>query len=135
MKDRVFLDSNIVIYSLGADKFKKEIAVDLLKKSPCISIQVVNEVVNISIKKLKMPNFDAYDIGRMLMNNCKTIPLTENIVLKGFVISQRYGFSFWDSLIVAAAIESECSVLYTEDLQHNQNIENKLIVRNPYLNT
>ncbi len=52
MKDRIFLDSNIIIYSLGMEKVKKRISVDLLKNSPYISIQVVNEVVSIFIKKL-----------------------------------------------------------------------------------
>jgi len=134
MKDRIFLDSNIIIYSPGMDKVKKRISVDLLKNSPYISIQVVNEVVSISIKKLKIPNSDAYNIGRVLLNKCKTVSLTESVVLKGFDLSERYGFSFWDSLIVAAALENECSILYTEDLQHNQSIENKLTIKNPYLN-
>jgi len=134
MKDRVFLDSNVIIYSLGMDKVKKEISVDLLKNSPYISVQVVNEVVNISTKKLKMTPSDAYQIGRVLINTCKTVSLTGNIVLKGFDIAEKYGFSFWDSLIIAAAMENECSILYTEDLQHNQSIENKLTIKNPYLN-
>ncbi len=134
MKDRIFLDSNVIIYSLGMDKIKKKISIDLLRKSPYISIQVVNEVVNISVKKLKMSNINAYRIGRVLIDRCKTVSLTERVVLKGFDISERYGFSFWDSLIVAAALETECSILYTEDLHHNQSIENKLTIKNPYFN-
>jgi predicted nucleic acid-binding protein len=132
MRDRIFLDSNVVIYSLGMDKLKKRISVDLLKQHPTISVQVVNEVVNVSIKKLKMPNSDAFEIGRTLINNCKIVSLNERTVLKGFDLSERYRFSFWDSLIVAAALENECSILYTEDLHHNQSIEKKLIIKNPY---
>ena len=134
MKDRIFLDSNVVIYSLGMDQVKKRISVDLLKQHPFISVQVVNEVVNVSIKKLKMPNSEAYEIGRTLINNCNIVPLNERTVLKGFEISERYLFSFWDSLIVAAALEDECSILYTEDLHHNQSIEKKLIIKNPFTN-
>jgi predicted nucleic acid-binding protein len=132
MRDRIFLDSNVVIYSLGMDQVKKRISVDLLKQHPFISVQVVNEVVNVSIKRLKMPNSEAYEIGRTLINNCKIVSLNGRTVLKGFEISERYRFSFWDSLIVAAALENECSILYTEDLHHKQLLEKKLIIKNPY---
>jgi predicted nucleic acid-binding protein len=52
---------------------------------------------------------------------------------KGFALGERYHFPFWDSLIVATALENECSILYTEDLHHGQSIENKLIIKNPYI--
>lgn len=133
MRDRIFLDSNVVIYSLGKDEVKKRISVDLLKQHPTISVQVVNEVVNISIKKLKMADSEAYEIGRKLINNCKIVPLNERTVLNGFALGERYHFSLWDSLIVAAALENECSILYTEDLHHGHSIENKLIIKNPYI--
>jgi predicted nucleic acid-binding protein len=132
MRDRIFLDSNVVIYALGMDQVKKRISVDLLNQHPFISVQVVNEVVNVSIKKLKMANSEAYEIGRMLINKCNIVSLNERTVLKGFEISERYRFSFWDSLIIAAALENECSILYTEDLHHNQSIEEEMIIKNPY---
>lgn len=50
-----------------------------------------------------------------------------------FNLRQQQNISFWDSLIVASALENDCSILYTEDLQHNQLIENKLKITNPFV--
>ena len=50
-----------------------------------------------------------------------------------FILRQQQNISFWDSLIVASALENDCSFIYTEDLQHNQIIENKLKVINPFM--
>ncbi|MDP3217965.1 MAG: hypothetical protein Q8S73_27920, partial [Deltaproteobacteria bacterium] len=52
-----------------------------------------------------------------------------------FEIRERYRFSWWDSLIVASALETECEQLYTEDLQHGQIIEDRLRIVNPFLET
>jgi predicted nucleic acid-binding protein len=52
--------------------------------------------------------------------------------MEAFRISERYQFSFWDSLIVAAALEAQCSILYTEDLQDGQIIDGILEIKNPF---
>jgi predicted nucleic acid-binding protein len=49
-------------------------------------------------------------------------------------IAAKYGFSFWDSMMVASALNNHCSVLYSEDLQHNQIIEDRLQIINPFQN-
>ncbi len=134
MNDRFFADSNVIIYSLGKDRIKKGIAVDLINQYPTISTQVINEVAHIAIKKLKLSKKEAFEIGRTLISNCETLSVNEIIVLRGFEISERYQFSIWDSMIVAAAIEGHCDILYTEDLQDGQMIENKLTVKNPFKN-
>ncbi len=59
------------------------------------------------------------------------LPLTAEIHDAAVDISERYGFHFFDSLIVAAALRAKCSILYTEDLQHGQKIEG-LTIRNPF---
>jgi len=50
----------------------------------------------------------------------------------GLQIAERYGFSIYDALIVAAAVRARCTVLYTEDFQHGQVID-KLVIRNPFV--
>ncbi|MCK4763249.1 MAG: PIN domain-containing protein [Candidatus Aminicenantes bacterium] len=109
-------------------------SVDLLKHYPTISAQVVNEVVNVSLKKLKMSKNEAFEIGKtlILIRNCEVVPVNDRIVLNGFEISERYRLSFWDSLSISAALENDCSIIYTEDLQHNQLIEDRLLIRDPY---
>lgn len=66
------------------------------------------------------------------MGICNVVLLTKTTYLIAFDVSINYGFSFWDSLIIASALENGCDVLYTEDMQHNQLIENKLRALNPF---
>ena len=50
-----------------------------------------------------------------------------------FNLSLKYGFSYWDSMIVATALENNCEVLYTEDMQHGLLVEKTLLIKNPFL--
>jgi predicted nucleic acid-binding protein len=54
-------------------------------------------------------------------------------VLQALEINARYGYSYWDSLIIAAALQNNCSILYSEDMQHNHLIEDKLRIINPLI--
>ncbi len=60
-----------------------------------------------------------------------TVTTSETIVV-ALDIMIRYRFSYWDSLILSAALESSCTILYTEDMQHDRSIENKLTICNPF---
>jgi len=57
-----------------------------------------------------------------------------NIILYSYSQTEieKYKYQYYDSLIIATAIENGCSILYSEDMQHNQNIENKLVIVNPF---
>ncbi len=57
---------------------------------------------------------------------------TADTVLQACQIAERYRFSFYDSLIIAAALESNCTIVYSEDLQDGQHIEGRLIIKNPF---
>lgn len=64
---------------------------------------------------------------------CDVRSLTLETHLLGLDIAERYGFSFYDSLIVSAALFADCSTLYSEDMQHAQKIENRMVITNPFL--
>ena len=64
---------------------------------------------------------------------CVTQPVTEDTHDRGVDIAERYGFSLYDSLIIAAAREAGCTTLFSEDLQHRQVIDGALTVRNPFV--
>jgi predicted nucleic acid-binding protein len=70
---------------------------------------------------------------QQLLTHFRVQSLTTKHVIDAFRIVKRYQFSFWDSLIVAAALDMQCSVLYTEDLHHGQWIDNTLEIRNPFV--
>jgi len=67
-----------------------------------------------------------------IAEECDICPVNLKTVEKAWHIRIKYQFSYWDSLIVASALGMNCSVLYTEDLQHNQIIEEKLKIVNPF---
>jgi predicted nucleic acid-binding protein len=138
MTGNIFVDTNIFLYAKfddGNDKFK--IANDLFNayfqlKKPFISTQVVNEFCVNAIKKGGDPleirataaHFDKY----FYIN-----PITMNTIIESFRIYELYQFSHWDCLIVAAAIESNCEILYTEDLSDGQIIDKTLKIINPFI--
>ena len=132
-----FLDSNVLVYSVD-DRFpeKRQKAMELVSRSViegtgCISFQVVQETLNVLIGRLGTP------VGqlRVLMDDV-LFPLWQvypsaSLYQDAISIQSRYGFSFYDSLIVAAALEAGCTRLYSEDLQHGQHIE-RLTILNPF---
>lgn len=67
------------------------------------------------------------------MENCQVALLTPDTITLALDISKRYQYSYYDSHIIAAALENNCSLLYSEDMQHGQEIEGKLKIVNPFL--
>lgn len=133
MKDKIFLDSNILLYSQGIDSLKKNINLELLEKDFFISTQVLGEFINVRIKKFKDDKANAFALGHNILEICSLIIIKPDLYKTGERICVDYGYSFYDSMIIAAALESECATLYTEDLSHNQLIESKLRIVNSFL--
>jgi predicted nucleic acid-binding protein len=134
MKDKIFLDSNIFLYAFSnQDNRKKVIASKLLlEKKHTISIQVVNEVSNILLRKFKFTNDEIEAFIKDSYSRYAIIVISEKIFLKACEVRKNYNISYYDSLILASAIESECDILYSEDMQHRQKVEN-LIIINPFI--
>ncbi len=134
MSDRIFLDSNILVYTYSNNEPEKQIISRKLvfENQTFISTQVLQELVNVITKKFKI----SYDVAITAVQECNQNSNlyinTENAIIKACTIASRYGFSFYDSLIVASAIESNCSILYSEDLQDGQVIEDKITIINPF---
>ena len=133
---KVFIDSNIVIYAYSfTEKDKQRISETIISQSySVISTQVLQEIANILHHKFG----NDYEVIKNTLIECKTAvnEMYTNIqqtILYACDIAKKYGYSFYDSLIIAAAIESGCSLLYSEDMQHNQLIERKLRIINPFL--
>lgn len=134
MSDNCFIDTNIWVYAhLNSENNKSAIALNLLENLPVLisSTQVLNEYYSVMLKKkvvdnLIQDNIDVIiDISTITIIQITTLRLAHKIKLK-------YGFSYWDSLIVASALEANCTVLYSEDMQHKQRIENSLTIINPF---
>ena len=138
MKDKFFIDTNIFIYSFDLhNSDKRTISENLikaaLKGNGAISFQVVQEFLNVATKKFQgaMTNVEAQKyLSKVLFTLCHVFP-TERLYIQALEIKNRWKFSFYDSLIISAALEADCKVLYSEDLQHNQQIRDLTII-NPY---
>jgi len=137
MSASLFIDSNIWLYSFTGDsKGKHEIASQLIKNNKddiVISFQVVNEVCFNLIKKA---DFDEVMVAKLIdsfFQSYRIIDQDKGWLIRGSNLRKSLSLSFWDSLIISAALQGECNILYTEDMQHGQLIENKLRIVNPFL--
>jgi predicted nucleic acid-binding protein len=129
----VFLDTNILIYAVIADDLRTPVAERLLLAGGTISVQVLNEVASVASRKYLLPWEKIRQISEDIRVFCgRPLPITESIHDSASALAARYGFHSYDSLILASALDAGCRILYTEDLQHNQQIEGLTIV-NPLL--
>ena len=94
-------------------------------------MQVLNEFASVASRKLAMTIPEIRDILSTIRAVCIVKPLDIDIHELGLGMTERYGFSIYDGLIVAAAVRAECTILYTEDLQQGQVID-QLVIRNPF---
>lgn len=130
-----FLDTNIIIYSIGNDKEKRQRSIQLLSQNPILSVQVLNETANTLLRKFKMSVQDVQAITKTLSQECQIEPLTESTHFLALDIKARYQFSLYDSLIVATALTAKCNILYSEDMQDGQIIHEQMQIINPFNST
>lgn len=127
-----FFDTSVLLYLLSSESQKANRAEELLEQAGIISVQVLNEFTAVASRKLKMPLAEIREVLSTVRGICRTDPLTTEEHDRAHEIAQRYGFSFYDSVIVASALRAGCKTLYSEDLQHGQIIERQLKVVNPF---
>jgi len=135
MSAKIFADTNIWIYAhLQIENERKcKTAAELVRKVPfIISNQVINEYYSVMLRNKTTDEFIQENIKKMLFH-CDVYCLTLDVLVTAFDLRKRYQFSWWDSLIVASALDTNCDFLYTEDMQHGQLIENSLQIINPFL--
>ena len=131
---KVFLDSNIIVYAFGEDQ-RNATAVGLLAEGGVISVQVLNEFVNVARRKLHFEWSQIEDALAAIRTLASAIhPIDHEVHTNAVGLAKNYGFSFYDALIVAAALKAKCTVLYSEDMQHGRIVEDQLEIRNPFLN-
>lgn len=136
---RVFVDTNILAYARDTRMpAKQPIAEAWLSRLATardgrISTQVLIEYYAVAThpKKLALTVAAARADCRALQ---AWLPLTSDLALfeSGWLLQDRHGFSWWDALIVAAALRQDCSLLLSEDLQHNFVVDGRLTIINPF---
>jgi predicted nucleic acid-binding protein len=133
MSDRSFFDTTILIYSISSEQPRAAIAEKLLADGGWISVQVLNEFAAVARRKLDMSWEETREALSAIRALCETpTPLSIETHQAALEIAARYGYQIYDALILAAALESHCDILYTEDMQNGQSI-GPLLIRNPFL--
>jgi predicted nucleic acid-binding protein len=140
MSDRFFLDTNIFVYSFDqsappkARRAAQLIREALTTQKGVISYQVVQEFFNVALKRFSKP-MPAADAGQYLIAVFRpllAVHSSQAIYAEALFLHAQSGLSWYDSLIVSAAIQARCKILFSEDLQHGQRF-GTLQVRNPFL--
>lgn len=134
-----FLDSNVLVYLFDErDPRKRDLATELVDRaqsarSGVISHQVVQETLNVLTSKIPAPLTpgDAADFLRDVLAPLWRVPPSIAMYSRAIGIQDRYGYSFYDSLIIAAALEGGCDRILSEDLQDGQRIDS-LVIENPF---
>ncbi len=129
--NRIFVDSNILLYTVANDERKALRAYELIDQRPLISVQVLNEFTSVARKKYKLSWPDVRDGLEHITDFCEVLPLTLGVHIKAIEIADKNLINIYDANIVAAAELAGCDVLYTEDLSHGQKIGRVSIV-NPF---
>jgi predicted nucleic acid-binding protein len=133
VNDRAFFDTNVILYAFRQEDKRSQVAETLLAAGGgVLSVQVLNEFVAVARRKLDRSWEEirhALDILRVFCP--EPVPLTVETHERAVQIAERYGYSIFDSLIVAAAINAGASTLYTEDMRDGQAIDG-LTIRNPF---
>ena len=140
MSDRFFLDTNIFVYSFdqsSAAKARK--ATELIREAlttqkGVISYQVVQEFFNVALRRFSQPmqTADAEQYLSTVFRPLLGVHSSQALYAEALHLHAQSGLSWYDSLIVSAAIQARCDLLFTEDLQHGQRL-GSLQVRNPFL--
>ena len=134
---KAFLDTNLLVYLYSdSDVSKRQLVVQTINKyERFVSTQVLNEFCNVCIRKLKLPVSDIHNAIQEICNTCNLVYIDDKTVIKALGNHERYGFSYYDSLIIASALESDCSYLLSEDMADGQIIENQLTIANIFSNS
>ena len=138
MNDKVFIDTNVLVYAFATvkgspDDRRIQFAHEILSRGGVISVQVLNEFVQVCRQKARLEWDRVIEALQVIKELCEpAVPITIETHEAAVAISRQYGFHIYDSLILAAAAQAGCEVAYSEDMQHGQMIGSVKIV-NPFL--
>ncbi|MDR3000366.1 MAG: PIN domain-containing protein [Fibromonadaceae bacterium] len=131
--NKIALDSNVLIYSHSLDyEDKRLIARSFFKEKPVISSQVTAEYLNVMRRNFKIEKQELMRLCSSWLEKCSVQPVVLSTIKSAQYLVKRYDFQIFDGIIVAAALEAGCSIIYSEDMQHGQIIESTLKIINPF---
>jgi predicted nucleic acid-binding protein len=132
MNDKAFVDTNIFVYLYSEDETaKRTVAYNAIESYNCItSTQVLTEFSNVCIKKLRIHTEVISKSIDEITSACTVVPVGQETIKKALELHGKYGYSYYDCLIIASALICGCTLLLTEDLKDRHVIEHSLTIRN-----
>jgi predicted nucleic acid-binding protein len=130
-----FVDSNVWLYAIieADDPVKTAAARNLLQTaSPVVSVQVINEVCVNLIRRAAFSEEQVREVVRSFYQQCRVVDLEQIDMLRASALRERYSLSFWDGLILAAALGAGVGVVATEDMQDGLVVDGALRIENPF---
>ena len=127
-----FLDTNVLLYLASDDEAKAHRAEQILREGGAISVQVLNEIANVGRRKMGMTWTEIGDFLLPLRELLTVVPVTEQVHEIGLRLAERYRFSIYDAMILAAARACGCEVVFSEDMHNDLHVEERLKIINPF---
>jgi predicted nucleic acid-binding protein len=133
MSGRAFLDTNVFVYAIVQDDRRSHHAEELIAEGGRVSVQVLNEFVAVARRNTNM----AWGEVQLALEAIKILcpdplPITLETHQQALALAEKYGYKIYDALILASALEARCTILYSEDMQNGQVVDDRLTVRNPF---
>jgi len=136
-EDKIFRDTNLWVYlyvkSPEAKYQKVKQIVNTHFRQIVVSTQILGELYHVLTRKSLQSNEKAKEIVIETIAHFPVSEMTALNVVTALDIHDKYKYSYWDSLLIATALLNHFPYLYSEDMQHNQLIENKTRIINPFL--
>ena len=129
--NKPFIDSNIILYLFSSNALKADKAEEILANGGIISVQVLNEVVSVCRRKLKLSWDEIDGLLLALKANLQIVPLTITTHDLAIILCKQYQLSFYDAHICAAALIAQSKEWISEDMQDGLNIDG-LLIHNPF---
>jgi predicted nucleic acid-binding protein len=130
-----FFDTNVLVYIASTDPIKADQAEAAIGRGGAISVQVLGELANVARRKMQMSWADTHSFLGMMRGLLTVYPVTLEIHEKGLALAERYGFSIYDAMIAASAVQAGCDILWSEDMQHGLALGEGLRIVNPFRST
>jgi len=133
MPARAFFDTNVLVYALAKNDARKPGAQELVSAGGMISVQILNEFTSVARKKLSLTWAEVKEAIEAFLVLCPDpLPITVELHETAREIAETHRYGIYDGLVIAAALEAGCPILYSEDLQDGQRIGGQLTIRNPF---
>jgi len=127
-----FFDTNVIVYLASVDAVKADRAETLIRDGGVISVQVLNELANVARRKMRMTWPETQAFLSAIRGLLTVRPITIETHETGLAVAERYNPSTYDAMIAASALQADCKILWSEDMQDGMSLGEGLRVINPF---